>query len=312
MRERYRNMMERETLRSETKSSILKRMEWAENQKTDRHPLRAALIAACLCLTLAGTTFTAIATDGFGLLNNATFKEDGSYALEVNTSLKLYAVDVFSPTLQEDMAAAGRADQILPIHLESWQETLDYVAVPLPENTLLDNRELFQDGNADSIWRLWLDLHPGLVHFSRSYEVDGILVKVDTGIFTEQYDGRHIVNDGVPFWWNYFELNGDGKITANAEYDNMFHGVITVAETWMETMADGTSVLFIQAKDQDSDRCWYGASFVYDGIAYAVFIYDAEEVRAWLQGYDPQKTSYNPDLDYEGVLRLVIDGFTFE
>ena len=315
MRERYRNMMERETLCSETKTSILERMERADSRKTVRQHLRTVLIAGCLCLMLAGTVFTAMAVNGFSLWASVTPKEDGSYALEVSNRLKLYAIETFSPAIQEDMATAESTSQIIPVRVENWQEALDYVSVPLLENILLDNRALFQTENPqneDSTWQLWVHLHPGLVYISRSYEMDGVLVNVQTGIFTEQYDGRQIVNDGVPFWWNYFELDGEGGITTNAEYDDMFRGIITVDETWTDTMTDGTNVLFVRTKNQNTGRYWYSAGYVYNGIAYNVLVYDAEEVRAWLQGHDPQKTTYNPELDYEGVLRLVIDGFAFE
>ena len=315
MRERYRNMMEHETLCCETKASILERMDWTDGRKICRQHLRVALIAVCLCLTLAGTVFTAMAVNGFGLWASVTPKEDGSYALEVSNRLKLYAIETFSPTIQEDMAAAESTRQIIPIRVENWQEALDYVSVPLLENILLDNRVFFQTVNPqseDSPWRLWVYLYPGLIFISRSYEVDGVLVNVQTGIFTEQYEGRLIVNDGVPFWWNYFELDGEGGITTTAEYDDTFHGIITVDETWTDTMTDGTNVLFARTKDENTSRYWYSAGFVYDGIAYNVLVYDAEEVRAWLQGHDPQEATYNPELDYEGVLRLVIDGFAFE
>lgn len=315
MRERYRNMMEHETLRTETKASILEHMERADSRKTGSHHLGVALIVACLCLALAGTAITAMATNGFGLWTSVAPKEDGSYVLEVSNRLELYAIETFSPTMQADMAEAENTGRIVPVCPGSWQETLDYVSVPLLENILLDNRVFFQTDNQqseDSPWRLWVHLHPGLVYISRSYEVDGVLVNVQTGIFTEQYDGRQIVNDGVPFWWNYFELDGEGGISANAEYDDVFHDIITVDETWTDTMTEGTNVLFARTKDANTSRYWYSAGFVYDGIAYNVLVYDAEEVRAWLQGHDPQKTTYNPELDYESVLRLVIDGFVFE
>lgn len=314
MRERYRNMMERETLYSETKASILERMERTDSRKAGRQHLRMALIAGCLCLMLAGTVFSTVAKNDFGHWVFVTPKEDGHYALEISERLKLYAMDTFSPMLQEDMAAAEITGQTISFRSESWQEILDYVGIPLLKNTLLDNRELFQIENSlseDHRWRLRLELRPGLVYISRSYEVDGILINVVTGIFTESFISGNLQYEGFPFWWHYFELDGQGGIiTTAADYDDMSHGIITVDNVRTETAADGTSVLYIHTKDETYD--WYGASFVYDGMSYTVGVYDAEASRAWQQTYDPEYRTQNPDLDYEGMLQKVIDNFVFE
>lgn len=313
MRERYRNMMEHETLHSETKASILERMEQADDRKTGRHPLRAALSAACLCLALAGTVFVASAKNDFGQWASVTPKEGGSYAMEIKSSLKLYAMDTFSSMLQEDMATAESTSQTVSVHPESWQEALDYVGIPLAKNTLLDDRELFQIENPiskDQRWRLRVELRPGLVYISRSYEVDGILINVVTGIFTEAFMNGTLQYEGFPFWWYYFEPDGQGGITAAADYDDMFHGVIIVDNARTETTADGTNILFLHTKDETYD--WYGASFVYDGISYTVEVTDAETARTWQQTYDPETQTLNPNLDYEGMLRQVIDSFAFE
>lgn len=313
MRERYRNMMERETLRCETKASILERMEQADSRKTGRCYLRAALSAACLCLALAGTVFVAAAKNDFGQRASVTPKEDGSYVMEIKSSLKLYAMDTFSSMLQKDMATAESTSQTISIHPESWQDILDYVGIPLAKNTLLDDRELFQIENPiseDHRWRLRVELHPGLVYISRSYEVDGFLINVVTGIFTEAFMSGTLQYEGFPFWWYYFEPDGQGGIATAADYDDTFHGVITVDGARTETTADGTNILFLHTKDEIYD--WYGASFVYDGISYTVEVTDAEAARAWQQTYDPEAQTLNHNLDYESMLRQVIDNFAFE
>lgn len=328
MRERYRNMMERETLCSETKASILERMERVDGRKAGSHHLRVAMIVTCLCLALAGTVFSTVAKNDFGQWATVTPKEDGSYALEVRSRLKLYAMDTFSSMLQDDMETAESTGQTVSIRPESWQEILDYVGISLPKNTLLDDREPFQVENSlseDHKWRLRVELRPELVYISRSYEVDGILINVVTGIFTEAFISGSLRYEGFPFWWYYLEPDGQGGITAVANYDNRdtFYGIITVdnaqTETTtdgartivrIETAVDGTSVIFLHTSDETYD--WYGASFVCDGMSYTVEVTDAELARVWQQTYDREAQTLNPNLDYEGVLRQVIDSFVFE
>ena len=316
MRERYRNMMEREVLSSETKASILEcmeRVEQLDDQKTDSKPLRAALILICLCLVMAGTVFSTVAKNDFGQWASVTSKEDGSYTVEFRNHLKLYALDTFSPMLQEDMAAAERTDQTISIYPESWQEILDYVGTPLPKNTLLDDSELFRIENPLSEnhrWRLRVELRPGLVYISRSHEVEGILINVVTGIFTETFMSETLRYEGFPFWWHYFESDGQGGITTVADYDYMLQGKTAVDSARTETAANGTNILFLHTKDETYE--WYGASFAYEGISYTVEVTDAEAARIWQQTYDQETQALNPNLDYEGILRQVIDSFVFE
>ena len=305
IQERYQKMMERETLRDEARASILERMEGVEARRPVRWP---ALIAACLCLALLGTAIAAAATGGFGLWAETRPKGDGSHDLSVTARQKLYAEDEFSAALQKDMEAVRETGVAGVCYPADWQAARDYVGVPLLENRFLDGRETFVPSGEMLSHGLHVSLHPGLVYLYRPYEVDGLLLTVSTGIFTEEYDGGPIQGEWYPFWWGNYQADGDGTVTFRGEDDGA-GGVFRLDDTWTETMPDGTEVLYTRWSRAGVEGCWLSADFVHDGIGYGLNVYEIwRDVPEIGEAFAP----CGPETGYEDILRQAMEGFVFE
>ena len=305
IQERYKKMMERETLRDEAKASILERIEQTEARRPFRWP---ALAAACLCLALLGTAAAAAATDGFGLWAGARPNGDGGNDLSVTARQKLFGEDEFSDALQKDMEAVRESGTASVCYPPDWRAARDYVGVPLLENRFLDGRETFELPEGEPDHSLHVSLHPGLVYLYRPYEVDGLLLTVSTGIFTEEYDGDPILGEWVPFWWGNHEANGDGTVTFRGDDDGA-GGVFRLDETWTETMPDGTEVLYTRWSRAGVEGCWLSADFVHDGISYGLDIF---EIWRDVPGLEAAFAPCGPETGYEDILRQAVEGFVFE
>ena len=301
IQERYKKMMEREALSGEAKAAILERMEGRPARRPVRWP---ALIAACLCVALLGTAIAAAATGGFGLWGGT--QPDGD--LSVTARQKLYAEDEFSAALQRDMAAVKKSGVASVCYPADWQAARDYVGIPLLENRFLDGRETFMPSGEMPDHGLHVSLHPGLVYLYRPYEVDGLLLTVSTGIFTEEYDGAPIQGEWYPFWWGNHEADGDGTVTFRGEDDGA-GGVFRLDDTWTETMPDGTEVLYTRWSGDDVDGYWLGADFVHDGIGYDLNVF---EIVRGVPEIGEAFAPCGPGGGCEDVLRQAVEGFAFE
>lgn len=282
--------------------------------RRQRYLLRAGLIAACACLVLIGTVAAASGFKAiFGQRSTVTRTEDGSYIVEREQRLKLFDMDEFSPALRADweyLPIRGRMRDGVTYAPDTWQEALDYVGVPLLKNSLLDGREFFQIENPkhkDYLWRFKVKVYRGVVRIHRTYEVDGVLVYLTASLYTEKYNQANTDVIGS----DSYIPDGEGGAAYTAIYGEP-GGSMTAKKAWTETMADGTEVLYTITSPSGGEALWYDASFVHGGVSYHLFVADAEAERTWQQYYREDKVAHTPGLDYEGVLRQVMDAFVFE
>lgn len=275
MRSGYRHMMERIALDDGARARILERLEGARPRRVPR-AFKAALIAACVCLALAGTV---AATGNFlGIeLRNVTPE---SYTLRIEKALN-WPQEAFGAQMAADVAAAPRPESgpAVCTAFAAWDELEDYVGLPLTFNPLLDaGAERFYvtegngpfDGDSFSHGDEHVMVRAGEQDTGEAplYRYDLSLTGWEGGIIGSGEVAFSSVVDGVTVFSSIVFF---GRINnGDSEYAN--YAITTYADRPRELraerydMANGTQAQILSSTS--GGGCDYQAMFVREGIVY--------------------------------------------
>lgn len=275
-------------------------------------PLRMALIAAAVCLALAGTAF---AVTEWADLNVRVYKtspfinKDGH---SVEFAVDFYPLDSFNQELIAMGAAEDPSQQYK--YFNTWDEMHAFAGVEVVHNPVLDSAKPGRKvpWNQDLTSHLLLlpvsteDGELEIIQAMGNYLVDGIWVDIFEAIYTERAEGTlYYDSKGYPTTaegyrhtdGHYERALGDGRHARfGMEYDK---GCEVSQETY--TTPNGLDVLIIQARQPDSKKTSLGAYFLSDGVLF--------QVATWGTGIDGEPTE--PEHAME-ILKKVLDGFVPE
>ncbi len=264
----------------------------AEKKRTVR-PLRAALIAAALCLALAGTAFAA------GTVFRSWFvsveHDGGWYTQKAYSEVKRFTADDFGKSILWSPEGEG----FWYAGTDSWAEMEDYVGRPLVHNTVMDESPKFLTGagelKACSAQVRYCEHGENQRRFRYTqagrdmtpYAGELEYVSVECSFLS---DGAYVTVLGHMFTDLYFEHNpGDFPL----------HGEEYPAGTLTEyALPNGTqAVVYHPTQDDPGGRpeAW----FVYEGALYYVILSNA-----------PEKYAPEGCQDWNAALYRVLDGFT--
>lgn len=307
----YREALDSLRFSSEGKERIMNNlMEQQEPTPAKRHsirPLRTALIAAALCLALAGSAF-AVAE-----LNHIQVREEPSiftnmdqYTMEC--AVDFYPLDTFN---QELFALADPA--LHHEYFNTWDELEEFIGLDLVNNPVLDRADPVSNGG---LWcvddpqaecyqrhteqeRTHIFLLPffiddeelWIIQTNGTYLLDGVLINMYADIYTEQAEGK------------LYYTRGGGIVDPDKDHSLPIHGDGYHAETFFEYLKDcetsaetyttpnGLTATIIKETFPDQHmKC--SATFLIDGALFTV--------TAW---------EISPNDDAMEVLKTVLDGF---
>ncbi len=297
MRSSYRHMMERIALDDGARERILERLEGARPRKVRSRVLKAALIAACVCLALAGTVA-------------ATGKLLGVKLQSVTPEGFRARSDAMAWWRQEDFGARMVADAAAAAHdgnaiqdpcFDTWAELEDYVGLPLADNPLLEaGAEQFYIAEERPLGSALILLEKGDQISVRADEEtpDGVpLYRYRLGLWSP---GEGLIGAGNV--WSFCEVDGI-KIHARMEFRGLIPKFRTNPIVWGRefgestrlraegcTLRDGTPVQLIYDTDTESGRSSCYAFFVWEGNLYELDFYrvgdNGEVVRKVLDAFE--------------------------
>jgi len=130
--------MEQITMDNQAREKIMARLEGAAAVRAPKRPvrpLRAALLAACVCLALAGSVFAAQT-----FLGVRFFGGDRSHYQVGAGGLTALTTEDLGPQMARDLKNAAAADPCVDVRrpFRTWQELEDYMGLPLAYNPLLE------------------------------------------------------------------------------------------------------------------------------------------------------------------------------
>lgn len=172
----------------------------AEPAQKRRRPLRAAAIAACLCLSLAGTAMAGEALLGVRVFGFFTGLRDDhtarSYSgFTIKGGITYLPVESLSDEARARAAEAPQTSQLLPF--PSWEEAEDYFGLELQNNAVLEQARLLSRHYSQGWGRsypctAWLASDAeGLtaIDLSALYELENsVRVEVNAMVYTERMD----------------------------------------------------------------------------------------------------------------------------
>jgi len=130
--------MEQITMDEQAREKIMAQLEGSDAAKTPKHrihPLRTALLAACVCLILVGSVFA-----GQVILSTRFWGADeNNYKVSVG-GLITFTQEQLSPQMVQDMQETAENDPCGEIRrsFRTWTELEDYIGVPLSDNPMLE------------------------------------------------------------------------------------------------------------------------------------------------------------------------------
>lgn len=325
MKERYRNMMEQVTLSEKAREAVTAKLE--QGQKPKRRPslVRAAVIAACVCLVLVGGALGAEHFSGVWTTGEESGTEQSSY--RVNADLETRPLEELGEELQADLAAGT-----LRPTFDDRDSLEDYLGIELIHSTALENAGIVED--LETAFQYGFDLRPELaVDPNARYVLTGTTVDgeaadgipevlkvsahrvmensevyIDARIITEQIDPEvlrqgllgenfrplSMVDSQVLFdeegnaYWEITKYTSAEHEFTTTSY-KMPNGIEATIVTATEVYRDGT----LGARE-------YAGYFVCDGILYTVRPYAVD---------DPNQSFPMLDGDMLIVLERVLDTF---
>lgn len=233
---------------------------------------RVGLIAACLCLVLAGTVWALEAVLGVRLGQTRSGYDDSGYS--VQGEFQQFDLTQFGQALQDDLARG----ELQWAH-DSWQSAADYVGLPLLYSQLLDEAEDAPGMNARyvvdgslSVDQERRDLEaqgqPEQIRVAFSRVVDNVDVLIYIHLYTEYADGEQLAQ-GVPgMAWNgprtWYRTDGKGNCIMTGK-----SGVEMEFRTEGYQMANGETATIVTAQALHGAEEYIGY-FVHDGVLYEV------------------------------------------
>lgn len=259
-----------------------------------------AMIAACLCLVLAGTALAAelagvrIAWTGPG--SEEWLKENG-VAYTVENELAYFPLDSFS----EEVAALSSEvqNQTVSWPFASWDELEEYLGRNVLDNLALDEAAKGPDAAFQGSTEKWTNILL-MAHFNDqglagitangNHLIDGIQIGVHAQLYTELMRAPVEARGGQE----------PGIVTANEGEEFSFMEVYTAANGVEATITQKTD-----ASSGTKETYAYYAHFSANGIGFHV------TAACYPVGYTPETLPDSPDHTLS-VLKEVLDGFAFE
>lgn len=221
-------------------------------KRPKKHRSLAALIAACLCVTLFGTALAAETI--WGVFSAGKREHPDNDRLELfELSMKgttCFALDELLADIKvlaeqrdngPDRPAVGRINAAA---FENWEKAAEYIGIPLANNSFLaqyPQTETLVGPTTDD------DGNPIFLYVSTSYLVDGITVCVDAYLRTDHAEEETVYTPGISYDFS-------SRIVEDQAYQ----------------MSDGSSGMIFKCFD-DSFASYHG-TFVKDGIFYWILL----------------------------------------
>lgn len=275
-------------------------------------PLRAALIAAAVCLALVGTAFavTELSNLNMRVYWTSPFTNKDGYRVEF--PVDFYPLDSFS----QELVALGAEDMSRQCrYFNTWDEMQAFVGVEVVHNSVLDSAEpgpkVGNPWNQDWLTHVLLlpvsteDGELRIIQANGSYLVDGVQVDIFEAIYTERAEGTlYYDSNGYPITeegyrhidGHYEKPLGDGR---HARFGALYGKDCEVTQKTYTT-PNGLEVLIIQAVQPEKET-GLSAYFLIDGVLFDVGI--------WGDGTNGELVE--PEQAME-VLKTVLDGFVLE
>ena len=301
--EKYKNELEEIKLTEDSKRALVRALaehEPEKNAKRPVRPLRAALIAACVCLALVGTAFAATVT--FGIFS--TPNGDGTVTRVYRE--KLHPYDSLTDEARQNLEETDQESEFIQEVMESWQKIQERTGVDLIDSALLDGAE---QANYWARQCYTVTYHPESINICRRHIIDGVTVTLTANVRMEGYGGT----DGD----SYSHGHTLDEATNNKSY----------------TLADGTVVYYWTDEYMAGSKVTnFWASFIHDGVEYSLSTQDAQRDMLSAEAHKKQTAMENagieidydelnaplnqhqvdPNTDYEGVFFRVLDSFTVD
>lgn len=140
---------------------------------------RAGLIAACLCLALAGSAFAAVSYFGVRLVE----RDDGFTDVQGGVAYVPY------DSLSDEIKALEGEPYLLKV-LDSWEAAEELIGVNLMDNPVLDNApaRLFEGERGGKRGRFFMYVSPDLSNIMTSgfFEIGDVNIIVDSYLYTDR------------------------------------------------------------------------------------------------------------------------------
>ena len=332
MKQTYRTMMEKQTLSREARAEFFEKL--AGGTRRTRHPLRTALVAACLCVGLAGTVLAVgYVTDGFAqpktsvppqqvveVIGEISGVDLSSYRVQAAVALR--GEDGLSETVKEDLAAGTL--------VTAWQDRdglESYLGAQMARNPLLD--EAIIVAGLDRDLRYGWNLCPEVAadttarYIVNGIAFDGTAIDADPDLIRVT---SHRVVDNREVYIRAYLAAGEGEISPDGlpgeEFlpEPLINSELVQDENgeWVwktehyrsaekkftaaaYQMKNGTVATIVTTETVGQGFCEYTGYFVSDGVLYSVKpsgVYDPQKDSGW--------STCTRSLD---VLKQVLDEF---
>lgn len=266
MKSSYRHMMGQIALDEQARGRIAARLETAAKAPR-RHvrPLRAVLLAACVCLALAGSVFAA--QTFFGVEFWGANANRSSYKVSAG-GLTSFTREAFGRQMAEDIRTAPDPDCTVYQAFGTWEELEAYMGVPLAYNPMLEEAALLRyptDENDLSEGYEWYD---GEDLGGRPLYRYDMLIRRVSGELLDGFIEAHSELDGVDIVQDV-EFFGEDNVPATSFGMVLTYGGENDFRPEKYTMENGCEAQLVYrdaASDGTDLNC--DAFFVSDGMLY--------------------------------------------
>ena len=295
----YREALDGMRFSHEAKERIMKNL-MEENKRPVKvrrfRPLRAGLVAAVLCLTLAGT---AVAVQVFevrvDLQTNPVHPGDN---YTVTGGIAFFPVDGFPQQVQDLAVPHETTGQ----NFTSWAEAEEFLGRSLPHSTVLDSAEpgpRAKVSGSDRVGHILLHTSTAdqgicSIGVEGHYLLDGLWVQQAALLYTDKAEQNHLEygREGEEFKGGVVMIYEEGGTMTEETYTTPGGLTATIVGV---TPAPGSS----------RPTTDYNAHFSINGIQYSVL------VRFYMVGRTPAEAAAADDPAHTlEVLKQVLDGFT--
>lgn len=332
MKQTYRTMMEQQTLSREARTSFAKKLNASTTHTS--HPLRTALMAACLCVGLAGTALAV----GYVAEGRAQSKNPVPPQRVVEVIGEISGVDLSSYRVQatvvlrdgDDLSDQIKEDLAAGTLVQSWQDLAElenYLGVKMARNPSLDEAIIVAglDLDLQHGWNLCpevavdtgaryivsgtsfngtaIDVYPDLIRVTSHRVVDNREVYIRAYLMA---GAGEIPEHGLPgaVFWPEPLLNSTLVQDENGEWVWEMEHYKSAEKSFASSvyqMKNGNVATIVTAETVGQGFCEYTGYFVSDGVLYSVTPYAI---------HDPKQDSgWSESTSALAKLKQILDGF---
>ncbi len=204
----YRQAMENFTPAPILRERTARAVEEAGTHRPRTRPLRAALLAACLCLALVGTAFAATA-----VYRLAVRPDEEEHWGDAFTGYHIYgrpiahALEEFTQEFQDDFAAWDHPSILFNQKFDTWEQAKAYLgdSIPLVWHSM-DGVIFTNEYRVSAKYEMYGD---GKITYVNIYNAaklsNGLTYTTDAYIYTPDYSGDILSGRGWPLDWDNFQ-----------------------------------------------------------------------------------------------------------